>query len=209
MLRMHEPAFLYMISEESQRETFARIFAQHHRWLYAYLMSILADVSSTEEVFQEVCVVLWREFGKFDPDTDFRRWASVIARHKVYQFRQSQARHGRCLTNEVLELIAEQALEMSDLLEERRVALHRCLAELKESDRELIAACYSETTSKFQQGCRTAAPARKHGLQRSAADPASASRVHSSAHRHRRITVRTIFNCFKCAIPLLIQSLIG
>jgi RNA polymerase sigma factor (sigma-70 family) len=86
---MHEPAFLSMISEESQRETFARIFAQHHRWLYAYLMSILADVSSTEEVFQEVCVVLWREFGKFDPNTDFRRWASVIARHKVYQFRRS------------------------------------------------------------------------------------------------------------------------
>ena len=181
-----------MISEENQRETFARIFAQHHRWLYAYLMSILADVSSTEEVFQEVCVVLWREFGKFDPDTDFRRWASVIARHKVYQFRQAQARHGRCLTNEVLELIAEQALEMSDLLEERRVALHRCLAELKESDRELIAACYSETSRNFNTGCRAAAPPRKHGLQRTATAPASTSRVHSSTYRRGRITVRSM-----------------
>jgi RNA polymerase sigma-70 factor (ECF subfamily) len=150
-VRTREPAFLTMISEESQRETFARVFAQHHRWLYAYLMSILADFSSTEEVFQEVCVVLWREFGKFDPETDFRRWASVIARHKVYQFRQAKARHGRCLTNEVLELIAEEALERSDLLEERRAALHHCLAELKKSDRELIAACYSETSRNFKQ----------------------------------------------------------
>jgi RNA polymerase sigma-70 factor (ECF subfamily) len=75
----------------------------------------------------------------------------VIARHKVYQFRQSQARHGRCLTNEVLELIADEALEMSDLLEERRVALHRCLAELKESDRELIAACYGDTHRNFNK----------------------------------------------------------
>jgi RNA polymerase sigma-70 factor (ECF subfamily) len=141
----------YMISEESQRETFARLFAQHHRWLYAYLMSILADFSSTEEVFQEVCVVLWREFGKFDPETDFRRWASVIARHKVYQFRQARARHGRCLTNEVLELIAEEALVMSDLLEQRRAALHHCLAKLKGTDRELIAACYSETSRNFKQ----------------------------------------------------------
>jgi len=148
---MDESPFQYTTGEENQRETFARLFAQHHRWLYAYLMSILADFSSTEEVFQEVCVVLWREFGKFDPNTEFRRWASVIARNKVYQFRQSRARHGRCLTNEVLELIAEQALETSDLLEERRAALHRCLSELKESDRELISACYSEIPQNYNQ----------------------------------------------------------
>lgn len=148
---MHEPAFLYMNSEEIQRETFARLFAQHHRWLYAYLMSILADFSSTEEVFQEVCVILWREFAKFDPETDFRRWASVIARHKVYQFRHAQARHGKCLSNEVLELIADQAVESADLLEERRVALHRCLDQLSDSDRELVAACYSETRRSFKQ----------------------------------------------------------
>jgi RNA polymerase sigma-70 factor, ECF subfamily len=139
------------MSSESQRESFARLFAQHHRWLYAYLMSILADFSSTEEVFQEVCVILWREYGKFDPETDFRRWASVIARNKVYQFRDARARQGKCLSNRVLELIADQALEQSDLLEERRVALHRCLAQLSESDRELVAACYSEASRNFRQ----------------------------------------------------------
>jgi RNA polymerase sigma-70 factor, ECF subfamily len=139
------------MSSDSQRESFARLFAQHHRWLYAYLMSILADFSSTEEVFQEVCVILWREYGKFDPETDFRRWASVIARNKVYQFRDAQARRGRCLSNSVLELIADEAVEQSDLLETRRIALHGCLAQLSESDRELIAACYSEASRNFKQ----------------------------------------------------------
>lgn len=139
------------MSGESQHESFARLFAQHHRWLYAYLMSILGDFASTEEVFQEVCVVLWREYGKFDPDTDFRRWASVIARNKVYQYRDSRMRHGRCLSNLALEMIAEQALEQSDMLEERRVALHHCLAQLSESDRELVAACYSESSRSFKR----------------------------------------------------------
>jgi len=139
------------MSSEVQRESFARLFAQHHRWLHAYLMSILADFSSTEEVFQDVCVILWREYGKFDPQTDFRRWASVIARNKVYQFRDAQARQARRLSNEVIELIAEQALEQSDLLEERRVALHKCLAKLSESDRELVAACYSEASRNYKQ----------------------------------------------------------
>jgi RNA polymerase sigma-70 factor (ECF subfamily) len=139
------------MSSEFQRESFARLFAQHHRWLYAYLMSLLGDFSSTEEVFQEVCVILWREYGKFDPETDFRRWASVIARNKVYQFRDARARRGKCLSNEVLELIADQALDKSDLLEERRVALHNCLALLSDSDRELVAACYSEPSRNFKQ----------------------------------------------------------
>jgi RNA polymerase sigma-70 factor, ECF subfamily len=139
------------MSSEFQQESFARLFAQHHRWLYAYLMSILADFSSTEEVFQEVCVILWRDYAKFDPETDFRRWASVIARNKVYQFRATQARHGKCLSNKVLELIADQALEQSDLQEERRIALHNCLAQLSESDRELVAACYSEASRNYKQ----------------------------------------------------------
>jgi RNA polymerase sigma-70 factor, ECF subfamily len=139
------------MDSDLQHESFARLFAQHHRWLYAYLMSILADFSSTEEVFQEVCVILWREFGKFDPETDFRRWASVIARNKVYQFRDARARRGKCLSNKVLELIAEQALEQSDLLEERRAALHNCLDKLSETDRELVAACYSETSRNYKQ----------------------------------------------------------
>ena len=139
------------MNDEFRRESFARVFAQHNRWLHAYLLSILADFGSAEEVFQEVCVILWREYEKFDPETDFRRWASVIARNKVYQFRASQARRGNRLSNEVLELISHQALEQSDLLEDRRVALHNCLKRLPESDQDLVSACYSDSNRSFKQ----------------------------------------------------------
>ena len=167
-------------------------------------MSILADFSSTEEVFQEVCVILWREYGKFDPETDFRRWASVIARNKVYQFRDARARHGKCLSNGVLELIADQALEQSDLLEERRVALHNCLAQLSESDRELVAACYSEASRNFKQVAdQLSRPVNTvyKALQRIRRALAS---VHRSTYRRRRITTHFID---ECTIPFHTQEL--
>lgn len=135
---------------ESKRDNFARLFAQHHRWLHAYLMSLLGDFSSAEEVFQEVCVILWREYEKFDPETDFRRWACVIARNKVYQHRDSQMRKEKQLSHEVLELLADEAVEKADLLEERRLALNQCVGKLAPSDRELVAACYSEQRCSFQ-----------------------------------------------------------
>ena len=45
--------------DDWQRDAFARLFAQHDRWLFAYLVSLLGSSAAAEEVFQEVCVVLW------------------------------------------------------------------------------------------------------------------------------------------------------
>jgi len=149
--KLHAKLGTTVMSKEPDRDAFARVFAQHNRWLRAYLVSLLADFSSAEEVFQEVCVVVWRKYEQFDPETDFRRWASVIARNKVYQHRSKQARQVRCLSNEVLELIADEALDQSDLLEQRRLALHGCLNKLSESDRKLVSACYSDANRSFQR----------------------------------------------------------
>jgi RNA polymerase sigma-70 factor (ECF subfamily) len=139
------------MSNESDSDAFAKLFAQHDRWLHAYLLALLTDYSSAEEVFQEVCVVLWRKYEQFDPETNFRRWAAAVARNKVHQYWDKQTRQARCLSNEVLELVAEEAIEQADFLEERRKALHVCLGKLPKPDRELVSACYSDANRSFQK----------------------------------------------------------
>ena len=139
------------MTDPSRRDAFARLFAQHDRWMRAYLASLLGDFSSVDEVFQEVSVVLWRKYEQFDPATDFRRWAAVIVKNKVYQHWDKQSRQEQCFSHEVLEMIAEQALEQSDVLEERRKALHVCLAKLPPTDRDLVSACYSDVDRSFQK----------------------------------------------------------
>ncbi|MEN0111632.1 MAG: sigma-70 family RNA polymerase sigma factor [Planctomycetota bacterium] len=138
------------LDDEDRRAEFARVFAQHDRWLYAYLVTLLGNPAHAEEVFQEVCVVLWREYRKFDTSTNFMKWASVIALNQVRRFRRTQRRHQSWLSEGVLDLLADQAVDHAEPLEDRRHALHECLATLRDSDREIVRACYGDARTSIK-----------------------------------------------------------
>jgi RNA polymerase sigma-70 factor (ECF subfamily) len=136
--------------ELERRDAFARLFAQHDRWLFAYLVSLLGNAAHAEEVFQEVCVVLWREYETFQLGTNFVKWVSVIAHNQVHRFRRQERRVGPQLSDTVVNLLAEDAVERSDLLESRRDALRSCLGKLSESDRQLVGHCYGDSRVTFK-----------------------------------------------------------
>lgn len=138
------------LSEQDRRDAFARLFAQHDRWLFAYLVSLLGSAAHAEEVFQEVCVVLWRENEMFQIGTDFVSWVSVIAHNQVYRFRRQQRRVGPQLSDAAVDLLSQDAVERVDLLESRREALRRCLEKLGEKDRQLVGHCYGDSRATFK-----------------------------------------------------------
>jgi RNA polymerase sigma-70 factor (ECF subfamily) len=137
--------------DDHRRDAFARLFAQHDRWLFAYLVSLLGSSAAAEEVFQEVCVVLWREYESFTLGTDFVRWVSVIAHHQVQRYRRERRRIGPQLGDAVVELLSRDAVERADLLESRRDALRGCLQKLSESDRHLVQQCYGDSRQSFRK----------------------------------------------------------
>lgn len=139
------------LGEQDRRDAFVRVFARNDRWLYAYLLTLLGNRAVAEEVYQDVCVVLWRDYEKFDPDSNFKKWASVIARHRVLQYRSTEHRRLGRLSQRAVELLADEAVEQADFLDEQRLALHGCLEKLTVSDRELVRACYSDAGSTFQE----------------------------------------------------------
>lgn len=145
--RLQEDRQLY---EDRQRDSFARLFAQHDRWLFAYLVSLLGSSAAAEEVFQEVCVVLWREHETFQLGTDFVKWVSVIAHHQVQRYRRQRRRTGPQLSDAVVDLISQDAVERVDLLESRRDALRGCLKKLSETDRHLVEQCYGDSRQSFK-----------------------------------------------------------
>jgi RNA polymerase sigma-70 factor (ECF subfamily) len=139
-----------MSSEPDRRDAFARLFAQHDRWLFAYLVSLLGSAAHAEEVFQEVCVVLWREYETFQFGTDFVKWVSVIAHNQVHRFRRQQRRTGAQLSDAAVDLLAQDAVERADLLESRRDALRGCLEKLSDKDRQLVRHCYGDSRVTFK-----------------------------------------------------------
>ena len=89
----------------------------------------------------------------FEIGSDFKKWASVIARHRVMRFRTLRHKHLRTklLSDEVFELIASDAVEQSDVFEERRFALRSCLEQNPRIDRTLVAECYGESQRTFRE----------------------------------------------------------
>jgi len=136
--------------DDSRRDAFARLFAQHDRWLFAYLVSLLGSSAAAEEVFQEVCVVLWREHKSFELGTNFVKWVSVIAHHQVQRYRRERRRVGPQLSDTVVDLLTHDAVERVDLLESRRDALRGCLKKLSDADRLLVEQCYGDSRRSFK-----------------------------------------------------------
>lgn len=134
----------------SLREEFARVYAQNQSWLFAFVVTLVGNVADAEEVYQEVCVALWSEFDTFDLATDFRRWAAVVARNRVLQFRTKQARNAKRLSDVAVELVAVEMVEQANLFEERRTALYQCLEKLPAADRSLVQLCYEDQTRSFR-----------------------------------------------------------
>ncbi len=119
------------------------LYAQFQQRLYLYVLALLANPADAEDVFQEINLVLWRKFGEFEPGTNFFAWACQIARYKVLQYRQQQARDAMVLDLQVLEQLSAEASEASEQLELQRAALAKCLGQLRPHDRQLIELRYA------------------------------------------------------------------
>jgi RNA polymerase sigma-70 factor (ECF subfamily) len=132
------------LAADQRRDAFARLFAKYDRWLFAYLVTLLGNPAQAEEVFQEVCVVVWRIYDQFELGTDFVKWVSVIAHNQVRKFRRQAKRTGFQLSDETCELLATDAVRRADLFDFRREALRKCLGKLPGTDRQLVQRCYGE-----------------------------------------------------------------
>lgn len=120
--------------------------------LRAFLLSLTGSESASEDLTQEVCLVLWEKRDKFDPAGDFRAWAFRIAFLQAQNHRRKIARqNNRELPgDELFEQIAEVTQERhgrDDLEEKRHTAVINCLGKLRETHRNLVLRRYQDEHS--------------------------------------------------------------
>src|SRR6476619_4090774 len=95
------------------REEFARQFSRNARRIYGFVMTLVFNYHDAEEVFQNTSVVLWNKFAEFQPGSDFFAWASRVAYYEVLSL-MKQRRRTRTMSDETLELLATEAMIVSD-----------------------------------------------------------------------------------------------
>ena len=128
-------------------EEFVSLMATHQRAVFLYLNSLVPSAVEVDDLFQETFLVCWREYGKFQPGTNFPAWACTIAFNRVRAWRASQSRQKLVFSDAFLESVAQELNENHDVLQDRAEALQHCIGKLPDHHREMIRLRYTAETS--------------------------------------------------------------
>jgi RNA polymerase sigma-70 factor, ECF subfamily len=146
------------MSEQERHDRFTQLLARHQRDLYGYIFAIVRDWEDASDLFQSVCLVLWRKFESFQPDSSFFSWARQTAKLEARHF-LTHKKASSPVSEEVLNALAGTVLDaQSDEPELYLAALRRCRAKLCAVDEQLLALRYVENLSSSQIADRLQRP---------------------------------------------------
>jgi RNA polymerase sigma-70 factor (ECF subfamily) len=128
-------------------ERFAGHMARHHTALMGFILSLVPNWTDAEDLLQQTSVVLWRRFGEFRSGSDFMAWACQVARYHVLNHRRQRSRDRHLFSDEVLDIMAEEAVTHAEELDSERHALGGCLEKLDPKSRRLLGRCYEPGTA--------------------------------------------------------------
>ena len=141
------------------------LFVRHEPAIHSFLTSLLANLDDAEVVMQETSMAMWKKFDQFETGTSFRNWAFQIAQFEAMNFRRKRQRDRHFFSDELVQLLADDAARHAAQLEEERRVLAHCVAKLDSGDRGLLSGCYREgsTIKEYAQRVgRTPNAVRKH-----------------------------------------------
>jgi RNA polymerase sigma-70 factor (ECF subfamily) len=126
--------------------SFLRLFLQHQRRLYAYILTLLPNRADADDLLQEATLVMWDKFDVDDPPVEFAAWACRIAYFKILDFCKKRQRSRVVFSQAMLDRVAETAIEQATALQldERREALADCIARLRPPERDLLARRFAD-----------------------------------------------------------------
>jgi RNA polymerase sigma-70 factor (ECF subfamily) len=129
-------------SDDQRVQQFSRLLVANQRRIHGFILSLVHDRSAAADVLQDVSVLLWEKFDLFEPGTDFGAWGMAVAQRTVFNWRRKQKKVPLPLEDELLAVLADEAVKVSCEYDDRRVALGKCLQGLSDENRDLLLARY-------------------------------------------------------------------
>jgi RNA polymerase sigma-70 factor, ECF subfamily len=128
----------------NRHHEFVGLIGAYTNQIFTYVHALLLNWNDAEDVFQEVCVVLWKKFEEYQPGTNFLGWALRIAQHKAMDFQKMKSRRVAFHASLRDSLLSEVAHRDDKTSNDNLSALSDCVATLAAADRDLVRACYGE-----------------------------------------------------------------
>ncbi len=130
--------------EDDRAEEFISLLASNERLIHAYVFSLVNNITDAEDILQNAKVIMWRHFEQFQSGTNFGAWARKIAFHQILSYRKKQKKQQMHISDECLQLVAEDTESMQEELEAQHMLLNSCISKLPEKYRTLIELRYKE-----------------------------------------------------------------
>lgn len=135
-------------SSASDSEDFVKELTNHQSSMLAYIRSLAPGGSGARDLLQEVNITLWQKRESYELGTNFKAWAFQTIRYHLLNHRRRLASQGWLVfDDDLLQRVAPELDFEPDELEERHLALRKCLQRLRPSDRELIHHRYVSSAS--------------------------------------------------------------
>lgn len=111
----------------------------NQRAVGAFIHMSLRDAHYAEDVLQEVAADASRNFDQYDPARPFVAWLIGIARQRLVDHYRKQDRRQRAeLSQDALDLLDQSYAEVAEEVDDRLVALRKCMDKLPEHHKLLI-----------------------------------------------------------------------
>jgi RNA polymerase sigma-70 factor, ECF subfamily len=125
-----------------ERDRLIREFQRDRLRLIAYIRALVGDADVTEDIFQEVSVVVLQKAEEFAEGRDLQAWCRGIARNVILREREKSRRIRTFQGDRIVELVDAAFAEHADPLEGRRSLLRTCIRMLAAPSRDLLALRY-------------------------------------------------------------------
>lgn len=120
-------------------EEFVRELTNHQTAMLAYIRSRVTGSSGARDLLQDVNITLWQRRDTFELGTNFKAWAFQTIRYHILNQRRRLASQGWLVfDDDLLERMSPDSETDTDGLEERHIALRKCLLRLRPQDRDLL-----------------------------------------------------------------------
>jgi RNA polymerase sigma-70 factor (ECF subfamily) len=117
---------------------YVRLLLANERKLFAYTFSLVGNVEDAREIVQDAAVTMWQEFSEYDPSRPFFPWAASFAYYRVLRLRRERATARVRLSDEALEVVADEFAHNEADLGQRSEALSKCMERLPSPARKLL-----------------------------------------------------------------------
>jgi RNA polymerase sigma-70 factor (ECF subfamily) len=128
---------------------FVKLLMEHRSMLHSFIYMIARDPHLTEDVLQEVSVILWSKIDEFEEGSNFGAWSRSIAYREILVARRHELRAHRYFDDDCVHQILAAYNRRSSEVETtmHRETLRHCLSSMGGHLKEILHCRYAENMS--------------------------------------------------------------